>query len=122
VAHFGARTSVEPQETIVALHGECDLSVSDELTSVLLAAVRSAEIVTVDMSELTFLDSSGLHALVTAHHAARDCGRHMYVVAPSGMVATVLDITGVGALLSPPADADSSPPVAKRSGDDAFHG
>ena len=103
MAHFEARTSAEAGRTVVALRGECDLAVSDQLTSALLAAVRTAPVVVVDLSELTFLDSSGVHGLVTAHHAARDAGGRLYAVAPRGMVATVLEITGVGELLSPPA-------------------
>jgi anti-anti-sigma factor len=103
MAQFEARTSAQAGRTVVALTGECDLAVSDELTSALLSAVRDAPVVIVDLSGLRFLDSSGVHGLVTAHHAARAAGRRLYAVAPHGMVATVLDVTGVGALLSPPA-------------------
>ncbi len=106
MARFEARTSAEAGRTVVALTGECDLAVSEQLTSVLLGALRDAAVVVVDLSRLTFLDSSGVHGLVVAHHAARDRGARLYAVAPTGMVATVLDVTGVGDLLSPPAGAD----------------
>jgi anti-sigma B factor antagonist len=104
MAHFEARTSAEPGGVVVALTGECDLSGRDELTSVLLAAVSADRVVFVDMAGLTFIDSSGVHGLVTAHHAARQAGGRLYVVNAGGTVAAVLDVTGIGALLSPPAE------------------
>ncbi|MBM0237082.1 STAS domain-containing protein [Micromonospora sp. ATA32] len=104
MAHFEARKSLEPGRVLVALTGECDLAARDELMTALLAAVASAPVVVVDVGALRFLDSTGLHGLVTAHHAAREEGGRLYVVNATGMVASVLDITGVGDLLRAPAD------------------
>jgi anti-sigma B factor antagonist len=105
MARFEATTSDEAGRVHVALAGECDLAVRDELTAALLAAVRRAPVVVVDVGSLDFLDSSGVHSLVVAHHAAKDSGKKLFVVNPTGPVAAVLDLTGVGALLSPPADS-----------------
>ncbi|KAB1934488.1 STAS domain-containing protein [Micromonospora sp. ALFpr18c] len=102
--HFEARTSTAPGRIVVTLIGECDLAARDELTTVLASAVRGAPVVVVDVGGLRFLDSTGLHTLVTAHRAARADGRRLYAVNAAGAVATLLDITGVGDLLSPPAD------------------
>ena len=102
MARFEATTSDEAGRVCVALAGECDLEVREELTATLLAAVRRAPVVVVDLSSLDFLDSSGVHGLITAHRAAKELGRKLFVVNPTGAVATVLDLTGVGALLSPP--------------------
>jgi anti-sigma B factor antagonist len=103
MARFAATTSDEVDRVRVALSGECDLEVREELTATLLAAVDRSPIVVVDLGKLDFLDSSGVHGLITAHHAAKASGRKLFVVNPTGAVATVLDVTGVGALLSPPA-------------------
>jgi anti-sigma B factor antagonist len=103
MARFEATTSDEAGGVRVALAGECDLEVRDELTSTLLAAVSRSPVVVVDLGGLDFLDSSGVHGLITAHHAAKESGRKLFVVNPTGAVATVLDLTGVGDLLSPPA-------------------
>jgi anti-sigma B factor antagonist len=103
MARFEATTSDEHGCVRVALIGECDLAVRDELTATLLAAVDRSAVVIVDLVGLDFLDSSGVHGLITAHHAAKKSGRKLFVVNPTGAVATVLDLTGVGALLSPPA-------------------
>jgi anti-sigma B factor antagonist len=104
MASFEATTSTQPGRVVVALAGECDLSVRDEFESVLLTAVDGAPVVVVDLARLDFLDSSGLHGLITAHHAALARGGRVSVVNASGVVADVLDVTGVGALLGPPAD------------------
>ncbi|RLP90068.1 STAS domain-containing protein [Micromonospora sp. CV4] len=102
--HFEARTSTAPGRIVVTLSGECDLATREELTVVLSAAVRGAPVVVVDVGGLRFLDSTALHSLVTAHQTARATGRRLYAVNATGPVAAVLDITGVGALLRPPAD------------------
>lgn len=58
--------------------------------------------VVVDLSGLTFLDSSGIHALVMAHQAALREGGKLYAVGAVGVVADLLDLTGVADLLRPP--------------------
>lgn len=116
MTRFEATTSDETDHVRVALAGECDLAVREELTVALLAAVRRAPVVVVDVGGLDFLDSSGVHGLITAYHAARDAGRKLFVVNPRGSVATVLEITGVTGLLGPTAgDGCPSGPPAEDS-------
>ncbi|GAA2623260.1 hypothetical protein GCM10010399_63140 [Dactylosporangium fulvum] len=98
--------SVEPGRVVVTLAGECDLASREQLTAVLMSAVHTAPVVVVDADELEFLDSSGVHGLVTAHRAAQEEGRRLYLVNAGGVVAHVLQVTGVADLLSPPT-ADS---------------
>ncbi|MGN9893477.1 anti-sigma factor antagonist [Micromonospora sp. L31] len=109
MVHFEARTSTEPGRAVVRLAGECDLAAREELTAALLAAVAGAPVVLVDAGALDFLDSTGIHGLVTAHHAARAAGGRLYVVNARGPVANVLAITGVADLLRPPTDDGVDP-------------
>ena len=106
MAPFEATTSDESGRVRVALAGECDLAVAERLDDALRAAVRRSPLVVVDLAKLDFLDSSGVHGLVTAHHAALERGGRVHVVNATGPVAGVLDLTGVAALLSPSADGD----------------
>ncbi|MEV4639564.1 STAS domain-containing protein [Actinoplanes sp. NPDC049548] len=99
MAHFEAATSTGPGRVVVALTGECDLEGRDRLAAVLLSAVDTAALVVVDLGGLTFIDSSGIHGLVTAHHAAQRSGGRVQLVNASGAVATVLELTGVDRLL-----------------------
>jgi anti-anti-sigma factor len=100
MASFEVTTSAQPGRVVVSLAGECDLDVRDEVVAVLLRAVDGAPVVVVDLAGLDFLDSSGLHGLITAHHAAVARGGRVSVVNASGVVADVLDVTGVGELLA----------------------
>jgi anti-anti-sigma factor len=97
------RTSVEADRVVVALAGECDLASRAALTEALLAAVERAPVVIVDLGALRFLDSSGLHGLVTAYRAAQERGGRLHAVNAGGTVATVLAVTGLDGLLQPPA-------------------
>ena len=78
----------------VALVGELDLStvakVQDELRRV---EAESPSTVVVDLSKLTFLDSTGLRCIVTADERAREDGRRMVVVRGPESVQRVFSIT-----------------------------
>ena len=101
---FEVSTSAQPGRAVVALSGEGDLAVREELTTALLDAVAVAPVVVVDLAALRFLDSTGIHALVMAHQAAQREGVRLFVVNAGGVVADVLDLTGVADLLAPPPD------------------
>jgi anti-anti-sigma factor len=100
MAHFSATISDEPGRLRVALAGECDMAVRDELCAVLLGAVRRSRVVVVDLARVGFLDSSGVHGLIAAYKEARDRGGRLLLENPTGVVATVLDVTGVAELLA----------------------
>jgi anti-sigma B factor antagonist len=100
MAGFEVTTSPQADRTVVALAGECDLSVAEELTSALLGALGEGREVVVDLAALQFLDSSGVHGLVTAYHAAKRDRVPLRLVNAGGVVADVLDLTGVGELLA----------------------
>ncbi|WP_436520548.1 STAS domain-containing protein [Actinoplanes sp. HUAS TT8] len=104
MASFEARSAVEPDRVTVFLAGDCDLAARDRLTAALLDAVSRAGQVFVDVAEVGFLDSTGVHALVTAHHAAQGRGGRLYVTNAGGPVAAVLELTGLDALLQAPAE------------------
>jgi anti-anti-sigma factor len=78
----------------VALMGELDLStvakVQEELRKVEATAPPT---VVVDLSKLTFLDSTGLCCIVTADERARDEGRRVVIVRGPDPVQRVFAIT-----------------------------
>jgi anti-sigma B factor antagonist len=87
---------------IVILSGEIDMSVHEAVLAVFLSQINEPEttIVRVDLTAVTFLDSSGLHALVTARQAAGQLGRRFTVTGAKGPVLQVLDLTGLSSLLA----------------------
>lgn len=78
----------------VALSGELDLStvakVQDELRRV---EAREPTVVVLDLSALTFLDSTGLRCVVTASERAREQDRRLVVVRGPEQVQRVFAIT-----------------------------
>ena len=78
----------------VRLFGELDASSSDELRSVLEPLADTQGDIELDCSELTFMDSSGLHVLLSAAQALGADGR---VIArnPNRTVRHVLTLSGV---------------------------
>ena len=72
-------------------------------------AVGQAPEVRVDLSEVTFLDSTGIRSLVQAYRSSQSRGGVFYVVGARQWVAKVLDVTGVGPLLAPPAEHTPKP-------------
>jgi anti-anti-sigma factor len=55
--------------------------------------------VVVDLRETTFMDSSGVHALVDARHRAQEQAARMLVVTEPGPVRRTLELTGAHTLL-----------------------
>jgi anti-sigma B factor antagonist len=78
----------------VALMGELDLStvakVQEELRKIEAGAPPT---LVVDLSRLTFLDSTGLRCIVTADERAREAGRRVVIVRGPDPVQRVFAIT-----------------------------
>ena len=85
---------------VLHLEGELDLSVAEELEQQLLHALRSAdERLCVDLSEVTYIDSSSVRALLRAAAVAHDRGKRVQVTSASGISRRVLELAGVEDLL-----------------------
>lgn len=79
---------------ILALHGELDIVSAYDLALALVEAAGSTVIV--DLSDLTFIDSSGISALVMARNRILADGRGQLVLTrPGGIVRTALEIVGL---------------------------
>ncbi len=94
--------------------GEIDMATSDALLDALREAVGTehAKEVAVDLAGVTFIDSSGIRALVVAQEEATARGVPIYVTNPHAHVRRVLELTGLLAVLTeaaPPADEQRPP-------------
>jgi anti-anti-sigma factor len=92
----------DPGEALVAVSGEIDLTVRDELQDTLSATIDEPGVtkVVVDLSRVSFMDSTGLHVLLTARERAQSAGVGFRVVGATGLVERVLAVTGVLELLT----------------------
>lgn len=86
-----------PIETGLALSGELDISNKDVLLPVLLAATAATSLdpFVVDLSELRFIDVSGVRTLMTGTDSYRRLGGHVRLQAPRPHVDRLVHILGV---------------------------
>lgn len=68
--HVDVRTG----NPVIAFSGEIDLAVAEAVSSALQPWVDAGGPVTVDLSEVTFMDSTGIHALLQAARGLGDRG------------------------------------------------
>ena len=81
----------------VSVRGEIDFSNADELADCLRNAVTGWEptLVRVDLSAATFIDSTGLGALIFGFQRARDAGIRFRLARPSRTVHQTLVLSGL---------------------------
>jgi anti-anti-sigma factor len=89
-----------PDGVRVVLSGVVDLAARAQLRKVLARVVAdSAGAIVVDLAGVTFLDCSGIGAIVTAHTEARRRGRVLTVSRPCGVVRQTLELSGAATIL-----------------------
>jgi anti-anti-sigma factor len=87
-------TREEDRAVYLALRGELDLSTVEKVEQELRRAERSEPtLVVLDLGSLSFLDSTGLRTIVTAHQRAQEAGRRLVIVKGPDTVHRVFTIT-----------------------------
>lgn len=83
--------------TVIAPHGDLDIATMGDFREALGDAVRDgARTVVVDLSEVDFVDSSGLGAIMEMYERLRHGEREVVIVVPPGSAAAVmLNLTGL---------------------------
>ena len=84
----------------VAVRGEIDVGTVAHLEQALDTAIRSSRgAFVLDLSDIEFLDSSGVHALLRARALLAREDRALAVVCPPGPARRVFDVAGIADLL-----------------------
>jgi anti-sigma B factor antagonist len=113
-------TRLDDGTALVRLRGEIDMSVCDEMRDILVNTIVGAHPskIIVEMSRVTFMDSTGLGALVAGCRsaAANDIG--FAVRTPSPFVANLLRVTGLYDQLTE-VPADGEPAGTRAEGEDS---
>jgi len=100
--HLDIDVSHEGAVGRVRLTGELDLDGVDAVTKTVTTLIEAgATSVVIDMAAVTFLDSSGLRALLSGHQALNVAGGSLTLEQVSPAVQRVLDITGTSTLFQP---------------------
>ena len=77
---------------LVTVTGEVDLSWSQQIRKQILDALAKAPTVGVDLSQVSYIDSSGIAALVEGFQNARGKGQRFALIAASDSVRGVLEL------------------------------
>jgi anti-sigma B factor antagonist len=92
---FETRTQQLGDATVVAFAGELDIASEGPATEALEAALADGGLLVADLRELTFLDSTGVRVLLTAHLHAHKIGMRFGVARADGMVRRLLEVTRI---------------------------
>ncbi|MFE9680479.1 STAS domain-containing protein [Streptomyces sp. NPDC002701] len=97
------RLSIEHTDTggvhVVTVRGEIDHAVSGMLGESLLIADREPPRIVVDLSGVTFMDSSGINAFIGAYQAASGAQGWLRIAAAQEPVLRVLKLVGIDAVI-----------------------
>jgi anti-sigma B factor antagonist len=112
--------TLEADQVRIAVRGELDLATTTQLRQALDHELEAGRSTLLDLSEVDFIDSTGLAAIVGAVHRARQTGATFQVSSdlPS-QAQRLLDLTGVLPLLSLVDVAPSGPAAAPTRSDQA---
>lgn len=89
------------QHTVLSVVGEVDLSTSPQLDGAIIDAVDQGIVhLTIDFTEVTFLDSSGLSVIVKGLKRTREVNATFDVVTANERVLKVFSITGLDSVVT----------------------
>ena len=94
--------------TVIAVSGELDIHTAPDLTEVLQVAIATGQPVIVDLTDVTFMDSSGLSVFVSALKRVRESLTSLVLVVSEPRVMRVFSITGLDTLIDIHATLDSA--------------
>ncbi|MFE1029555.1 STAS domain-containing protein [Streptomyces sp. NPDC058818] len=93
------RTSISGVR-ILTLHGEIDHTTAPQLGTALTPDSDDTPLRAVlDLGTVTFMDSSGVNALITAHQAAQSAQGWLRLAAPTPTVLRVLQLVGLDTVI-----------------------
>ena len=92
--HFHADVKREDARAVLQLTGELDVSSSTVLEEE-LGRLEDVPTIVLDLSQLEFVDSTGLGVLVKTHQRLREQDRRLAVIQGGGQVRRLLELTGL---------------------------
>ena len=94
VLNFDLETETEGSSALITIRGDLDLQVVDQVTETLTRVEsEEPELLVIDLSRLTFMDSTGMGAIAAAHVRALEAGRRFALVRPPAGVRQAFDRT-----------------------------
>jgi len=91
----------DPDSGCLHVVGELDIASAPQLQLALRQALERSRLVVLDLRDLTFIDSSGVHVIVGAVNRAREIGRRLVVVRGYPIVDRMFAAAGALDVLEP---------------------
>ncbi len=86
--------------TVLSPSGRLNMTSAIDLRETIGAVVSAGDVyIVVDLSDIEFIDSSGLGGLISGLKTAREAGGDLRIAAPSEQVQLVLQLTNLGRVL-----------------------
>jgi len=106
---FHVTVTEQANAIVVRLAGELDMATTERALDALRATdLTAAHLLVVDLSDVTFCDSSGLRLLLHLRQVMVDHGGGFDAVGAHGIVASTIEVTGLTEILhEPPAQGAS---------------
>ena len=89
-----------PSGKLLIVRGEVDMTTATQLRDTVLRHLTSATSVWLDLEDVTFMDSSGLHVLLASQRRAALLGSPLVIARASQAVDRLLQVTGTTALFA----------------------
>lgn len=93
------QTEVTDGVAVIVCPARVSMAVAASFRDAITAAVERAPKVVIDLGPTTFIDSSGLGALVSGLKTCRQAGGDLRIAAPGEQVRTVLRLTNLDRIL-----------------------
>jgi anti-anti-sigma factor len=98
--NFDLETETEGSSALIRIRGDLDLQVVEQVTDALTRIEsEEPELLVIDLSRLTFMDSSGMGTVAAAHIRALEAGRRFAIVRPPAGVRQAFDRTGLNEVI-----------------------
>lgn len=92
--NFDLETETEGNSALLRIRGDLDLQVVEQVTEALTRIEADPpELLVIDLSRATFMDSTGMGAIAAAHARAVETGRRFAIVRPPAGVRQAFDRT-----------------------------
>jgi anti-sigma B factor antagonist len=88
-------TAIEVDASTLALDGEIDAHTAPELAARYVELPGGDGDITIDMSKVDFMDSSGLRVIIELHQRAEQASRRLVLLTPSQPVARLIEVSGL---------------------------
>jgi len=114
VLNFDVATAKDGEKALVTFTGDLDIQVARQAAEAVerVEAEGPPELLVIDLSGLSFMDSSGMAVVAAAHARAIEAERRFVIVNPKGGVRRAFEVSGLDQAIESVDEVSSVYPVS----------